>query len=147
MNQLVLPSRPNQLEAWRLEQLETETAARITWGESPAELRQWLLSMDLADFYVDAILRDCLNRRAGEMRMLGMWNLLWGSLSMVSALVVGVGGWMSLDWLEQQGWPSPAGLYGVIFGPAALLFIYATWQLWLAFDRLVFGARADGAVK
>ena len=134
------------MESWRLEQLETEAAARITWGDSRADVRKWLLSHEIDEFYVDAILRDCLQQRATHMRLLGMRNLLLGSCSMAGALAVGIGGWMLLEWLDKQGYRLPA-LYGVLFVPATLLLGYATWQSWLAIDRLIFGAGADGEVK
>ena len=135
------------MDAWQIDELETEAFARITWGDSPAEVRRWLRSSALEDFYVDAVMRDCLQRRAADMRQLGVRNLVRGAGALSVAVIAGSSGWLLSDWLASGGVRISALLYVVTFSPGALVFGYGVWQAWLAFDRLVFGARADGAVR
>ncbi len=135
------------MEARELERLETEAVARITWGDAAADVRAWLVSRELSDIEAEKLLRGCLRRRAREMRLLGLRNLIRGGCAALGATLLGFGGWLILEWLAHRGIRTSAGMWALIFAPAMLAGGYGCWQLWLAFDRLVFGSWADGAVS
>ena len=134
-------------ERWAARWFEDGSLCPFTWGESPSDVRDWLSDNGVNPSEAASFVRKCVRRRACEMRMLGTWNLIRGACSAAASIVWAICGWYVLHWLA----PPPAGLYlgrllGLVFSPTLFLGVYACYELWLAFDRLLFGANADGPV-
>ena len=139
--------RVSLVDAQQLQRLENEAVARITWGDEPSDVQAWLIANEMSAFDAAQLVRQCLRRRAGEMRALGLRNLLRGVPSLLGSVALGIVAWMLMEWISHQtGGISPL-LYAISMTPALSLGGYGCWQTWLALDRLVFGARADGAVS
>mgnify|MGYP006908253170 CR=1 FL=1 len=127
--------------------LKTEAMARASWGDSKSDLRAWLMVNGASDQETEALIRYCYKQRGQQMREVGRRNLIVGISSLGGAFVLGIGAWALLDAISANGVRLPARLYGIAIAPAMLAGGFGCWQLWLALDRLVFGAHADGPVE
>ena len=100
-----------------------------------------------SDQEADALIRYCFKQRGQQMRAVGMRNLVFGASALGAACLFGVGAWALLGVLSANEMRLPGRIVGIIFAPALLAGGYGSWQMWLALDRLVFGAHADGPVE
>lgn len=127
--------------------LETEAIARVTWGESASDVRAWLIDSGLSMVEAARLVRECSRRRATEMRSRGVRDLVFGIPALVLAVTFAVGGFIVVEWLALPGAGSFGRGAGLIFAPALWCACYGGWKTLRGFDRVVFGARADGAVS
>jgi hypothetical protein len=129
-----------QLSQQKIEKLEIEARARITWGDSPADVREWLLNQGVNNLQTDEILREFLAERGASMRKRGLQNVIVGVGAI--ALAVGIGfaprllGEVFDLAFRRRGWFMAGG---------GLLGIYGAKQLADGIERLLMGARASGA--
>jgi hypothetical protein len=125
-----------------LEKLVIEARARITWGDSAAQVRDWLLSQKINDFEADGVLRELLAARAASMRKRGVVNVVVGLAAIVAAAIVGWMPWI----LESQGIELVKGrAFSFFIVGSGLIGIYGAKQLIDGIERILRGARAEGA--
>ena len=136
------------MNGFQKDALRNEAKARITWGEPPERVQSWLVNSGISRRQAASFLRKCMRRRAREMRLFGAVNLQRGIVALAAAIAWGIAAWALFEWMVPPG----AGRFyvarfcGGLFAPSLLLATYGIWQVWLAFDRLIFGSRADGPV-
>jgi hypothetical protein len=129
-------------DARTIEKLIVEARARITWGDSPAQVRDWLLTEKINDFEADEILRDLLAARSASMRKRGIVNLVVGTGAIAVAAAIGI----LPGLLENLEIPIRVGrAYGLFMAGAGLIGIYGAKQWIDGIERLLRGAKAEGA--
>ena len=126
--------------------LRHEAIARITWGESPRSVKNWLVDNGISPRQAAAFVRKCVKKRSRDMRVLGTANLVRCLIAIATAAGYSIAVWHVLEWLVPDA-ALPAGfLGGILFLPALVMVLCGVHHLWLAFDRVLFGAKADGPV-
>lgn len=126
--------------------LRHEAIARITWGESPRSVQNWLIDNGISPRQASSFVRKCVKKRSREMRVLGTANLIRCLISVGAALGYSISVGAVLKWIDPDA-ALPAGfLGGILFLPVMVMLLCGVHHLWLAFDRVLFGAKADGPV-
>jgi hypothetical protein len=103
------------------DELLMEARARITWGESPSEVRAFLTSNGVAAPVADARLKEFVRERNRELRSIGLRSLLIGL-----ALVGLAGAVLAIEIPRAGPWSRTASrVMGLIF----LVGGYGLWRL------------------
>ena len=68
-----------------IEKLQREAHAKIIWGDSPAEVKNWLRVSGLSGQETEDIVSESLRERAAEFRKRGLGQILLGSLILIVA--------------------------------------------------------------
>jgi hypothetical protein len=121
--------------------LINEARARTTWGESPESILEWMLSQDktLTKDEARDILKPFVRERSRSMRKRGARDFLISAMLLAGG---GIAAWLVLGYLAEGGEGAFAMLS--LYACVAAMFL-GGWFSSRAFDRLVFGARAEGA--
>ncbi len=122
----------------RIDKLLIEARARATWGESPELIREWLTDQGVEPDEADQIVRQCVTERASSMRERGMRDLVIGGPLLALSVLIAVAAYYMLIGLSLR-------LAALVITFCVLVGIYGTYRLIKAADRLIFGARAEGA--
>lgn len=126
--------------------LRHEAIARITWGESPRSVQNWLIDNGISSRQAASFVRKCVRKRSRDMRVLGTASLIRCLIAVGTVLVYSILVWAVLRWSDPDAAFPPWSLLGLFLFPALTTMICGGRYLWLAFDRIVFGAKADGPV-
>jgi hypothetical protein len=125
--------------------LAWEARANLTWGMLAADVEVSLLVAGVDEPTARAILEICLRERANSLRRKGARDTLVGVVLLALALL----GILGVIWLEgfigRQGLMIPSKLLGLLLTGCILPGLYGGYLLVRGLDRVVFGARADGA--
>ena len=107
-----------------------EARARVMWGQSRADVRQWLEGHPIAPADIEAMLDLCFAERAQVMRGKGLGDLLVAALVMLPS-IAGLILWSGISW---------------VFGSGSLLVVYGCLRLFRGIARVALGAKALGSV-
>ncbi len=111
-----------------------EARARIIWGESLTEIRQWLSAQGLSASAVETIISQCTHERAAEIRRIGWREVCLGGLLLL--VCVGICAAMHIT-----------GIYFARIGILAVLIgLVGVWRITKGIDCILSGARARGSV-
>lgn len=129
--------------AWQqqLERLTVEARARVTWGESIDAVRDWLASQKISHLQVDEILRVVLEEREASMRRRGVRGAFVGLTVLAFAVAIV----FLPEELEKHDVPAKGRFIGLFFAGAILVGFIGVKQLVDGAERLLRGARAEGA--
>ena len=72
----------------RVERLLNEARAKIIWGDSLDEVREWLEDLGVSREQIDELLASTLKERAVEFRKRGIVELVIGALVLVPPLLI-----------------------------------------------------------
>ena len=122
-----------------------EARAKLIWGDRPADVERDLLAAGIDEPTVRAFMRLCLGERASAMRGKGLVDLAVGGSLLALGVLGGILISLLLDQLRQQ-MNVPGRLFGVLWAGCLLAGIYGGFRLVRGLDRVVLGARSEGAV-
>ena len=71
--------------------LAWEARAKITWGDSAADVQAWLVGQGIEPVTAEQILAIAIRERARAIRLKGVWDLVLGILASVGGAVLGIG--------------------------------------------------------
>ena len=72
----------------KVERILNEARAKIIWGESVDEVREWLEDLGVSSQQIDELLATTLTERAVEFRKRGIVELVIGGLVLVPPLLI-----------------------------------------------------------
>ena len=108
----------------RYESAYWEARARVMWGQSRADVREWLQGHPIRPADIEAMLDSCFAERAQVMRRKGLRDLLLAAgLIVVGAVAL---------WIDPWG---------------GVLLVYSVFHLFRGIGRLFRGAKAAGTVS
>ncbi len=126
---LCLPSDKRSL-AW-------EARAKIIWGGSGDEVQNWLTEKGIDYLVAKQIVAIAVGERAMAIRGHGVKDLVIGVVVGVSGSGIGIG----------TGILMKLGLLDMQVGAFAVHKVYGLFRTVRGLERIVFGARIDGAVS
>lgn len=114
--------------------LIVEARAKIIWGESSDQVREWLVAKGFTNAQSDEILRQTLSERAREVRRRGTREILTGAFAVALASAI----FVSLY---------PAGFFRRrVLLLACLVLAYGVWHLLKGVGKVLDGEKARGSV-
>jgi hypothetical protein len=105
----------------------SEARARIIWGESSQSVRDFLISNGISDSVADAKLKEFDLERSGELRRIGLRNVLIGILLTVPA---GIALYLSL--------PAGSGFTSSLTKALGLVVVAEVYGLWKLIKGIVY---------
>lgn len=115
-----------------------EARPRITWGDSPELVRDWLVEQGADRVRAAQVVESLIRERAKSIRLRGARDLLIGALA---GLVCGI----AIAALSVWGGPLRAKGFGIVFAAGMLGSLYALNLLVRGAERLIRGANMPGA--
>jgi len=123
-----------------IEKLLVDARARLVWGEHPDDVRNMLLDSGLEPQFVDNVMHTMQTKRGRSMRKRGMKDALLGAGIIVGTTVWALG-FLAISLHAGDYWRPFFGLATI----SSFAFFYGWFLVYRGAERLVFGARADGA--
>jgi hypothetical protein len=123
------------------ERLAWEARAKITWGDSRDDVCTWLEGCGVSPKTAAAIVAVCLRERAGAMRSKGVRDSILGGAGFAIGLLILFAG------IQLAGVRNLGRLPGLVMGVGIMVGMYGAFLLFRGLERVVFGARSDGAVS
>lgn len=118
-----------------------EARARITWGDAPDTVYEWLLAEKVSRIAADEIVRGLVRDRGASMRKRGLTGIALGSGALVIAVAI-----VAVPFLLNRFVGQVDGqILGLFFAGAALAGMYGVHKLVDGLERLTRGSRATGA--
>ena len=122
-----------------------EARAKLIWGSDAKEVQRDLEISGIDAQTVGAFMSICLGERGQAMRGKGRMDLAVGGALAAMGIVGAIAVWQGVAWLQQQI-DVPAKLPGVLWGLCAVAAVYGVFRLLRGVERVLFGAKAEGAV-
>ncbi len=119
-----------------LKSLAIEARARIIWGESPEQIREWLAANGLQKQDIDFVVELSSRERALEIRKMGLTDLAIG----IPVAALGLAVTILLTNGREHFSTSR------IVGAAILAALYGLWRTVRGIDRLICGSRIRGSI-
>ena len=121
-----------------LERLAIQARARITWGESQASVRDWLINEGITQPWTDKILNLAMAERSRSMRRKGVWDLLIG----MTAIILGIG--LVYGLVVLFGAASLSRVFVVVFVAGFFAALYGLYRILGGIARLILGGHFSG---
>jgi hypothetical protein len=120
--------------------LAWDARARITWGDAPDDVKQWLLGSGVSEETANQIVATCMKERSRALRGKGLRDLLIGGCLMIVSAGVAFGFTLS-------GGAVPFRGIATLWAFSFIAFMFGVHLTWRGAGRLLVGGRSKGAVS
>jgi hypothetical protein len=120
-----------------LDKISSEARARIIWGDTIPEVKDWLRSKGLSVVQIECVITSSIQERSAAIRLKGIRNAIVGSILIVVSTLLFI-------WLFNTKHHYISNYRGSYI--VALLYVFGAWRLGMGLYYIISGSKASGSL-